>query len=38
MLIEFTVEGLESYLKSLPADDPKVDVVKALIKELKKSP
>jgi len=36
--IEFSVKGLTAYLKTLSADDPKVNVVKALLKELKKSP
>jgi len=38
MPIECTVEGLENYIKSLPQGDPKIKVVKALIKLLKESP
>jgi hypothetical protein len=34
-LIEYSKESLEEYLKTLPQNDPKVDVVKYLIKSLK---
>lgn len=33
-LIEFSKESLEEYLKTLSNDDPKVDVVKYMIKSL----
>jgi hypothetical protein len=34
-LIECSVEGLTAYLKTLAADDPKVQMVKLLLEELK---
>jgi len=34
-LIEYSAESLKAYLKSLPTTDPKVDVVKAMIKSIK---
>ncbi len=34
-LIECSVEGLTAYLKTLAADDPKVQMVELLLEELK---